>query len=316
MKNSNISELFLDGLGGVSNVVEPSQSVVIWHHIRLNDKTSRNWIKKQSDMSEHAKVMLINNENRPRAHVSDEEISLCLRGINFNQEAQPEDMISIRLWFNDKHIVTSSNEGSQSIKSIKSDLSNKLGPKSPEHFILNMIEKLAGLTDDFVDKMDEKIDLMEDSIEHSKLNEFSPQMSQMRRQIANIRRYLLPQKEAIDKLYRQKSKLLSESFYDQVYLYSDKFIQLIENLDMMRERALMLQEHFMANISHQQNSRLYLLAIISAIFLPLTFLSGLFGMNVGGMPGIEDAAAFWYVIAFSLALTMALLVWFKKSRWF
>lgn len=316
MKNSNISALYLDGLGGGLTAADPSLSGVIWHHLKLNDKTSRNWIKKQFDLSEHARMMLINNENRPRAHVSDDEISLCLRGINFNQEAQPEDMISIRIWFNDKHIITSSNQGSQSIKNIKTDLSKKLGPRNPEHFVLSLIEKLAVLTDDFVDKMDEKIDLMEDSIEHSKLNEFSPQMSQMRRQIANIRRYLLPQKEAIDKLYRQKSKLLSESFYDQVYLYSDKFIQLIENLDMMRERALMLQEHFMANISHQQNSRLYLLAIISAIFLPLTFLSGLFGMNVGGMPGIEDAAAFWYVITFSVALTIALLVWFKKSRWF
>lgn len=99
-------------------------------------------------------------------------------------------------------------------------------------------------------------------------------------------------------------------------MFADKFMQLIENLDLMRERALMLQEHFMANISHQQNSRLYVLAIISAIFLPLTFLSGLFGMNVAGMPGLEDTQAFWYIIIFSVSLTVVLLIWFKKSRWF
>jgi len=55
---------------------------------------------------------------------------------------------------------------------------------------------------------------------------------------------------------------------------------------------------------------------VSAVFLPLTFLSGLFGMNVAGLPGTEDPQAFNWVIAFSVGLTVVLLIWFKKSRWF
>lgn len=317
MNPSKITTYYLNGKGGASAEIDPEQpKQVVWHHLKYTDKTARNWIKKRQELSEQARMSLLNSETRPRAQVSEEELLLCLRGINFNESAQPEDMISIRLWMNKQTVITSSNQGSQSIRNIMTELDQNQGPKNAEQLLLSLIENLAKLTDDFVDKMDQRIDTAEDDIDSSNLTEFNPQMNQLRRQIANIRRYLLPQKEAIDKLYRYKSTVFTEAFYEQIFVYADKFMQLIENLDLMRERALMLQEHFMANISHQQNSRLYLLAIISAIFLPLTFLSGLFGMNVGGMPGLDNSQAFWYIIAFSVALTAVLLVWFKKSRWF
>ncbi len=315
MNNTKITTHHLNGQGGVSS--EPTADIsTLWHHLKYTDKTARTWIKSRHELSDQARMTLLNSETRPRAHISDEEVFVCLRGINFNETAQPEDMISIRLWMNENEVITSANQGSQSIRNMVADLKRGVGPKKATDVILSLIENLARLTDDFVDKIDEKIDLAEDQIEQAKVTDFNPQMNQLRRQIANIRRYLLPQKEAIDKLYRNKSKLFTDSFYDQIYLYADKFIQLIENLDLMRERALMLQEYFMANISHQQNSRLYLLAIISAIFLPLTFLSGLFGMNVAGMPGLNNPQAFWVIIGFSVLLTVVLLVWFKKSRWF
>ncbi|TDR18281.1 CorA family divalent cation transporter [Marinicella litoralis] len=317
MNPTKITTYYLNGKGGASETVDnANDQQVVWHHLKYTDKTARNWIKKRSDLSDQARMTLLNSETRPRAQVNDNELLLCLRGINFNDNEHPEDMISIRLWMNKQTVITSSNHGSQSVRNIRSEFDQNHGPKNTEQLLVTLIENLAKLTDDFVDKMDQKIDSAEDQIDESKLTEFNPQMNQLRRQIANIRRYLLPQKEALEKLYRYKSPLFSESFYEQVFVYADKFMQLIENLDLMRERALMLQEHFMANISHQQNSRLYLLAIISVIFLPLTFLSGLFGMNVAGMPGLEDHKAFWYIIIFSLSLTVLLLVWFKKSRWF
>jgi zinc transporter len=315
MNESKLTSLYFDGEGGVTDQ-DSKENPWVWHHIKYTDKASIKWINNQSSLTEFAKIALLNSETRPRAHVEENELILCLRGVNLNDSAQPEDMISIRIWIGKNIIITSSNEGSQSIRHLRALLGKKLGPKDAEQFVIMLIEQLARLTDEFVEKIDHKLDDTEDRIEAFSHLDFNPHVNQMRRQIAHIRRYLLPQKEAIDKLYRQKSRLFSENFYDQIYVQLDQFMQMIENLDLMRERALMLQEHFMANISHQQNSRLYLLAIVSAIFLPLTFLSGLFGMNVAGMPGLENPKAFAYVVLFSVVLTLLLLWWFKKSRWF
>lgn len=319
MNESKITHFTLDGLGGGTEVIAQVSTVAApwqWYHLKYTDKKASNWIKQRNELSEQAKVILLNHETRPRTSVNDQEVLICLRGINHNEDEQPEDMVSIRLWLGDGLIITSSDAGSQSINHIKSQLLQQLGPKNGEELLLMLLDRLAYSTDDFVDKMDEKIDQAEDQVDDSSLSEFNPQINEMRRQIAHIRRYLLPQREAIDQLYRIKSARLSPGFYEQAYMHLDKFIQLIENLDLLRDRALMVQEHFMANISHEQNSRLYVLSIISAIFLPLTFLSGLFGMNLAGMPGIQNPWAFSFVVIFSVILTGGLLIWFKKSRWF
>ena len=313
MTESKITSLKLNGQGGLATTDEAPW---VWHHVKYTDRKASQWIRNYPGLSELAQLILLNQETRPRTHLSDSEVLLSLRGINFNEAAQPEDMISVRLWLGKDAIITGASHGSQSIRNIRALLDKQAGPANGEDLILALIEQLGELTDDFVEKLDERLDDIEDQLESIDLSQFNPMMSQIRRQTASIRRYLLPQKDAIDKLYRTRHPAFTDHFYDQMYGHTDQFMKLIENLDLLRERSLMLQEQYMAIISHQQNSRLYILAIVSAIFLPLTFLSGLFGMNVAGLPGTEDPQAFNWVIAFSVGLTVVLLIWFKKSRWF
>ena len=63
------------------------------------------------------------------------------------------------------------------------------------------------------------------------------------------------------------------------------------------------------------NDRMYLLAIISALFLPLGFLTGLFGINVGGLPGVEDPNAFWWFCSGVAVIALGVGVWMRKRRW-
>ena len=307
---------YLDGAGGVLQKEEENSEKPSWIHINYTSKTTRTWLKKQVQISNQAKLFLLAQDTRPRLIIEDDSLIMCLRGINLNKGEEPEDMISIRIWMNENTILTSCNRDSQSVSNIQNKLKIGQGPKTPAKLLLSMIDELAVLTDDFIDKLETLLDKEEDEIANSTFESFNPKMSQFRRQIATIRRYLSPQKESLDKLYRSKFIFFDETFLDHLYVQIDKFTNLLETLDLMRERALVLQEQFMAYISHQQNSRLYLLAIISAIFLPLTFLSGLLGMNVGGLPGIESSYAFWGVTGFCLVVTVTLLFWFKRSRWF
>ncbi len=315
--NSIIQTKFLDGKGGCfKDKPVDSDNPVSWHHFNYSSTQAKSWLKKQSNISTQARTILTAAETRPRLVVEDDSIIMCLRGINMNSDQSPEDMITIRLWINDNTVITSCGRGSRSIANLQAKLTAGEGPKTVPQLLNDLLEQLALLTDEFIDSLEAMLDKEEDMIAELSFDVVNPRMSQIRRQLATIKRYLAPQKEALEKLYRSKAVFLNEGFYDQLYVHIDKFIYILENLDLLRERALVLQEQFMAYISHQQNSRLYLLAIISAIFLPLTFLSGLLGMNVGGLPGVETESAFWVVSGFCLIVTVLLLLWFKKSKWF
>lgn len=316
--NTKVKSFYLNGSGGAHiGQAGDLNNNLSWHHINFKSTQGKKWLKKQSHLSRQALSTLAQIETRPRLYIEDDSIIMCLRGINFNNESQsPEDMIAIRIWMNEHSIITSSGRDSKSIAFIQNALKNGEGPKSVVELLFMLIEQLALLTDEFIDSLDTVLDKQEDEIKTTPFEEFNLKISSTRRQIVTIKRYLAPQKEALDKLFRSKTNYIKESFYDLLYIQIDKFIHLLENLELLRERALVLQEQYMTHISHQQNSRLYLLAIISAIFLPLTFLSGLLGMNVGGLPGLDSPSAFWLVSGFCLITTIVMLIIFKRSKWF
>jgi zinc transporter len=96
----------------------------------------------------------------------------------------------------------------------------------------------------------------------------------------------------------------------------DRMTRYLEDLDLVRERTSVLQEEVMNISMAQQNTRMYVLSIVSLIFLPMTFVTGVFGMNVGGLPGLEDPTAFVIVVATMLFISIAVIAVLKVKRWF
>ena len=96
---------------------------------------------------------------------------------------------------------------------------------------------------------------------------------------------------------------------------AERMARFVEDLDSARERAAITQEELNNRLSEQMNKAMYLLSIIAAIFLPLGLLTGLLGINVGGIPGTESKWAFSIVTVILVGLAIALLVWFKKIKW-
>jgi zinc transporter len=96
---------------------------------------------------------------------------------------------------------------------------------------------------------------------------------------------------------------------------TDRLTRYLEDLDLVREHALVTQEELMNRVAHEQNVRVYLLSVIAAIFLPLTFLTGLLGMNVAGLPGTVSRYAFTISVAVMIILGLGLAAFFKFKKW-
>ena len=96
---------------------------------------------------------------------------------------------------------------------------------------------------------------------------------------------------------------------------NDRLIRYVEDIDEVRERAAMAQEELLSRVSEQMNQRSYVFTVVATIFLPLGFFTGLMGINVGGMPGVEDGDAFWIVVAMCIGVIAALAVLFRWKRW-
>ena len=89
----------------------------------------------------------------------------------------------------------------------------------------------------------------------------------------------------------------------------------IEELDTIRDKVALIQEELANRLSEQLNKKMYILSIISAIFLPLSFLTGLLGINIGGIPGAENENAFYIFSLILVFIISVQLTIFKKKRW-
>ena len=287
-----------------------------WLHLRSDDPGVIDYMR---GMSLNPKLIeaLSADETRPRMQLLEDGVLINLRGVNTNPGADPEDMVAIRVWFNDRVILTARKRERKllSIEDLRLRIDDGKGPRHPGQFVAMLVEKLANRIGDVVDAIDDELTSVETELDERKdsVRQIQQRLSDIRKQTAMIRRYLAPQREALAELYRSAKHLTEDDCYSIRY-QTDRITHYVEDLDLARERALVLHGELQNRIAEQQNSRTYLLSIVATIFLPLSFLTGVFGMNVAGLPGIEDPEAFHLLSLGMLVLAIILIgyMWFKK----
>ena len=285
------------------------------------------WVHLQSDsidaeqtmydlgLSKNVADSLIALETRPKTLSIDGGLVVYLRGINTNPDADPEDMVSLRLWLTEKGIVSARRKDRKlySVQDVKNDIDQGSKISSAGDLLLEVIERVVFHISEMVDILDEELVDFETS--ESMDSKARQRLSTVRRQAASIRRYLAPQRDALDTLYRSNQFLTPEQAF-RLRELSDRTTRYVEDLDLARERAIVLQDEVRNRIADRQGMVMYVLSLVTAIFLPLSFLTGVFGMNVGGLPGIDNPHAF-NVLTFSMLGLVAVLGGFMVwQKWF
>jgi zinc transporter len=311
----------LDG-NGAGRTVEPvdieswtPEQGFLWVHIDIHRPASRQWLHDRDDVDDIIEDALLADETRPRAVPTAQGMFLVLRGVNTNPGANPDDMVAIRLWLEPNRIISSRRRKLLSIQDIRDAIAAGNGPRSPAEFVVSLVERLAERIGNVVEDIEEAVERTETQAATGDPNALRSQVGAFRRQTAAIRRYLAPQRDALDRLYRHPGPLFPEHEANELREQADRITRYLEDLDLIRERAIVLQEELMNRIAHEQNSRVYLLSVVAAIFLPLTFVTGLLGMNVAGLPGTNYPAAFALAVVLMAALGIVLGLFFKWMRW-
>lgn len=284
------------------------------------------WVHLQSDMPDSAEFMrrlalpqpvtdaLMALETRPRALSMMEGALIYLRAINKNPDADPEDMVSLRLWLKGNLIVTARRKDRRllSVAALREQFDAQQAPACPRTLLIELVGNIA-------DRIHETVDAMDDTLVECEtrdiLNKTDRQtLAALRRQAATMRRFLAPQRDALEALQRLPGVLSQEQAFE-LREQSDRMTRYVEDLDLARERAMVLQDELRNRIADQQGVRMYVLSMVTAIFLPLSFLTGVFGMNVGGLPGTESQDAFTMLMAGMGVLAVFMLIAMLWKRW-
>ena len=276
---------------------------LIWLHLDVGERPPRAWLRDTIGLESQ-----VVDETRPRSLNVGEGLLTVLRGVNTNPSDNPEDMVSIRLWIERDRIVSTRRRRLLSVQDLKNQLEQGVGPRSSGEFLSELIGRMADRIGGFVDTIEDRLS----SIEEVETDE---SLQVRRRSLAAVRRFVAPQRDALDRLYRNPGKLLSDPETNSLREEADRVTRYLEDLDLARERAVVLQEELLNELAQLQNTRMYVLSVVAAIFLPLTFVTGLLGMNVGGLPGIDSPRGFLIALVLMVATSATMLAYFRFRKW-
>lgn len=292
----------------------PDQGL-LWVHLDINNDSAREWLRRREDIDDVIMEALLAGETRPRSVPTEQGQLLVLRGVNLNPGSDPDDMVSIRVWLDQDRILTSRRRRLLSIDAMRQEISNGSGPSTGGGFVVSLLGHLANRIGNVVGDIEDAIEQAEDDAVHPDFLKLRLKLGSIRRQTASIRRYLAPQRDALDRLYRQPSSLFSGEEVNLLREEADRITRYLEDLDLARERAMVLQEELLGRLAQEQNSRMYLLSVVAAVFLPLSFVTGLLGMNVSGLPGTDAPSGFLYSVILMGLLGVGLVLFFRWKKW-
>lgn len=308
----------LDGQGGGKllpwdkAVCEELPKGLFWLHLDWDTPLAHQLLVETFGVDPVVAEALVEEDTRPRSLAAGRDEMVILRGVNLTPGAEPEDMISLRMLVNEQRVITLTRRELRSIAELKQAIDSGQGPTTMGDFMVTLIEKMVGRIAPVLAQLEDAIDEEEDDLVEGKLSHVESTLVGVRGRIIKLRRYLAPQREALVRLSQEKLAWVLPEERARLSETANQLTRSIEDLDEFRERAQVIQEEIGLYYNRRLTRSTFVITLAASVLVPLNLVAGLFGMNVGGIPGKESPYAFWVIAALFIGLGVFVYLWGKR----
>lgn len=286
-----------------------------WLHFNHIENAPQQWLKTQSGLDPSALEAVEEPEARPRCVFYADGAFLSLRGINLHRNALPEELITVHVWVDTRQVITVRHEPLSALADFEDMLARGRCPRTQGEFVAELAMRLVDRLDAVVTSLIDQADELEDDVPKAQSSELLPRISVLRRVAIKLRRHIAPQREALNHFSLEDDDWLGPKDRNRLRDAADRVTRFAEELDSVRERAAVIRDQMVDRRAEQMNQSMLVLAVVTVVFAPLTLISGMFGMNVGGIPGEHDGEGFWVVSVILVLLGLFFLWAFRRLRW-
>jgi zinc transporter len=285
-----------------------------WLHFNWTDARARNWLKDQGNLPALAIESLL--EVDPHAHLQllPDAFVAVLRDVNHEFSSTELHFGTLGIYLDRWRVISGRRQPLHTLDQMRRELLDGLDLESPMGWFEHLVERLAETYDSVVVKITSTLETTEDEILAGRFGDQGGELRRMRWQLARLRRHALSNRSTLLRLPGHLPHFCGPERRQSLALAIDGFASVAQDLELAEERARLLQEEIAARLSEATNKNLYLLSIVTTAMLPVTLITGVFGMNVGGLPWLEDPHGFGAVIFLMLIALLVSLVLIGKTR--
>lgn len=307
----------LDGKGGVRPINDDAQASCAepcWLHLDYEKPASADWLATTPLLPDSIREALSGESSRPRVNRLGDGTMITLRGINFNVDSRPDQLVTFRVYMTDKLIISTRHRKVYSIDQVVDGLQNGGGPTNSGNWLVEIADALTDHASEFIEDLHDKIIDLEDALMEQQIPERG-QLALIRKQLIVLRRYMAPQRDVFSRLANERLPWMDDDDRRRMQSTADRLGRGLDDLDGSIARTAILADEITTVMADAMNRRTYTMSLMAMVFLPTTFLTGLFGVNLGGIPGSGSPVAFAFFCSMLLALVCSVAWWLKRSRW-
>jgi zinc transporter len=292
-----------------------------WLHLDHNRPATARWLRTQKDLPEDVADAMLAPHTRPRCSRWPGGLLFIGRGVNLNDDAVPEDMVSVRAWLRADQLVTIVLRRVRAAEDVAGTLEkdsqagSPIAIAAPGELLLMLLEGLIEHMTPTVHETGEQLDDILEAVIDDQRRGDRRTLTKLRLRVMTLRRYMLPLRDAIAELRQAPPELMPPHTSQAITELADRATRLFEELESQHARGELARAELSSEEAETLNRRLYALAIVTAIFLPLSFLTGLLGMNVAGVPFTTQPWAIWVWGGVFLVVLTGQLLLLRRVKW-
>ncbi len=296
------------------------QTSMTWIDLEgLNDLDALSALGKQFDL--HPLVMedIVNTDQRPKMEDFGEYVYVVLKMFHLNESTNEITPEQVSIVFG-SHFVLTFQEGIEgdcfdNIRERIRSGKGKLVKMSSDYLVYSLIDSIIDTYFTILEKFGDKIESLEIELINNPNKETLTTIYELKREIIFLRKSVWPLREVVGRMERGETELISETTHVYLRDIYDHTINTLDTIETYRDMLSGMLDIYLSSISNRLNEVMKVLTIITTIFIPLSFIAGVYGMNFKDMPELDMNYGYPAVIAIMLVIAIIMVIMFKKKKW-
>ena len=291
-----------------------AEDTLVWLHFDQVDEDARAWIEACPRLPKGAKAMLLGSDAHMRIEAFGDGLGGVVGDLHHEFAERSDQLDVLRLYLDNRCLISTRRAPMTAIDKLRLALGEGLRVERPVTLLAQFLHHVTDTLGDLMLDLSDTLQTLEDAVLDGSADGTSEELGRVRRIAARLRRHMVPQQHALLGLAARLPPWVEEPDATRLHNAIARLSALGHDLDLVQERSRLLQDQASARLMESTNRNLYILSIIAALALPPTLISGIFGMNLGGMPGLQNPLGFWYGLGFMVLTVTATLILLRRLK--
>lgn len=316
--NASLKEEYSESAKDV--ILHPSiPKIIQWYDIRgLQDENLIKSIGERFEMHPLAIEDATDVYQRPTFIEYANGLYVALKSIKFNNKTLKVEKQALSIYFGKGFVISFQEFSDNAFEGIRNRIlmaKGKIRTRSSDYLAYALIDYVVDHYFSVIDDIEEHVESIEQAIHSDPSEDEKAKLYNYKKEVLKIRKSIAPLREAINSFSRSDSELIDPRTITYIRDVYDHTIQIIDSIDALRDILSGLQDLYISEISLKMNRIMQFLTIITAVFVPLSFLAGLYGMNFKYIPELEYHNGYFILIGVMISLAIGMLALFKWKKW-